>query len=337
MLGTAVLAALVGRGRAAPRVLVTTLVVAGAAIVGCDERAAPSSGSSADGGPSPGGGGDAAPDARGADARAPVWSARAPLPFAQQETAVLAVGDDVYVLGGLDAAATTLAVVQVYDATTDRWRSGKPLPRPLHHVNAAVVGGRIWVTGALDGTGFAAVGDVFAFDPATSEWTPKSAMPAGSERGASMVAAIGETIYVAGGLRGGAAAADREECPPGGRGASIGAHVPRVDAFDPVTGAWTERAPMPTSRAGAAVAVVGGRVVVFGGEGDTRRASGVFPEVEAYDPSTDSWSPLPSMTTPRHGMGAATVGDLVIVPGGGTQNGLAPVAIVEALDLGERP
>jgi len=297
-----------------------------------------------------------------AEAGAPsaTWEARASLPFAQQESAAVAVGGKVYVLGGLDDRVG-LRTVSVFDPTTGLWTNAAPLPRPLHHVNAAVAGGRIWVAGALEGPSFVATPDVFVFDPATNEWTAKRPMRAA--RGGSMIAASGSTVYVAGGLRDGASVADFSsydidgdlwtELPPlpvardhgGGAatetsffaiGGRNGAHVPRVDAFDVRTRAWSERAPMPTSRAGIAVAQGKGRVYVAGGEGDRRNTTGVFPEVEAYDPATNTWIALPPMRTPRHGMGAAVVDDLLVVPSGGTVEGYGPTPIVEVLRLEAR-
>jgi N-acetylneuraminic acid mutarotase len=310
--------------------------------------------------PSPPGGGtgDAAVDTSAPGA----WSARASLPVAKQELAVVAIGSKVYVLGGLDGAGTSLAIVHVYDASSDTWSIGPPLPRPMHHVNAAVADGRIYIVGALEGAGFKATGDVWMLDPSAGAWTPKKPMPAGTERGAAMVAAIGKVIYVAGGLRSGAVAdvssydteSDEWTARPamdvprdhgagaavggifyavGGRGAAIGAHVPRLDAFDPATGQWSPRAPMPTSRAGAAVAVAKGRIVVIGGEGNANADTGVFAEVESYDPAANAWTSLPPMKTPRHGTGAAAINDVVIVPGGGVRQALAATAIVEGLTL----
>jgi N-acetylneuraminic acid mutarotase len=237
------------------------------------------------------------------------------------------------------------------------------LPRPLHHVNAAVAGGKIWVVGALEGPSFVAVGDTLVFDPATAAWSARATMPPGTERGSSFVAAIGDVVYVAGGLRGGVAVADFSAYDAardvwtslpalpaardhgvgvavgtvflaiGGRDGAISAHTRRVDAFDPATSAWTARAPMPTSRAGFAAAVARDRVAVAGGEGNAWAASGVFQEVELYDPAMDTWTSLASMRTPRHGTGAAAVGDVVYVPGGATVQALGATAVTEALSL----
>ena len=87
----------------------------------------------------------------------------------------------------------------------------------------------------------------------------------------------------------------------GGRSGGISAHRPRLDAYDPTTGRWFTRASMPTSRAGAAGAVLDGRPYVFGGEGNEEDATGVFSETGSYDPAEDRWSTHPSMPTARHG------------------------------------
>jgi len=294
------------------------------------------------------------------------WSARASLPAPQQEVAVVALAGKVYVIGGFLGTQPT-PTVAVYDPAANTWSAAAPLPEPLHHVNAAVVADKIWVVGALRGVTFTSVGTTLVYDPAASTWTAMAAMPAGTERGASMVGAVGNVIYVAGGLRGGAAVADFSSFDTeanvwtprpamdgardhgvgvvsggrlyaiGGRGGGIATHSARVDAFDPATSTWTPRAPMPTSRAGAAASLVKGLVVVAGGEGNSASPSGVFANVEAYDPTRDVWSILPAMTTPRHGTGAATIGDVMYVPGGGDVQAFGATAVVEALSLTPPP
>jgi hypothetical protein len=59
--------------------------------------------------------------------------------------------------------------------------------------------------------------------------------------------------------------------------------------------------------------VVGGRIFIVGGEGTNR----VFGQNEAYDIARDAWEQYAPMPTPRHGLGAAAIGDTVYVAGGG--------------------
>jgi N-acetylneuraminic acid mutarotase len=285
------------------------------------------------------------------------WQSRKSLPAPQQETAVVELGGKVYVLGGLSADNRTLVEVNVYDAAADAWTAARPLPEPLHHINAAAAGGRIWVAGGLGGASFAATGVVWSYDPSTNEWSTKTSMPAGTERGSSFIAAIGDVLYVAGGLRNGSVAdfsrydtkADAWEALPAmpeardhGAGATFGglfyafagrhaATSARVDVFDPATKTWSTRAPVPTSRGGFALAVREGRAWLFGGEGNGLAPDGMFSEVESYDFASDTWTKHAPMKTPRHGMGAATIGNQILVPGGGTKAALAATDIVESL------
>ncbi|MBK6464395.1 MAG: kelch repeat-containing protein [Myxococcales bacterium] len=276
----------------------------------------------------------------------------------RQETAVVALGRKLYVIGGFDAKTEMSAAVEVFDPSAGTWSSAAPLPNALHHANAAAVDGKLYVVGAL-GSSFRALSLSIAYDPATNTWTPRASLPLGAERGASGVAVVGTKIYVAGGLRGGAVAlfsaydttADTWEDLPaipapsdhlvagavgttvyliGGRQAAITSHTARVDAYDTLTRTWSARAPMPTSRGGAAAAVVGARVVVAGGEGDTSRPSGVFDQVESYEPATDRWTKLAPMRSPRHGTGAAAIGGKVYVPGGADRQAFGAVATFEA-------
>ncbi len=278
----------------------------------------------------------------------------------RQETAVVALGGRVYVLGGFDGQNRVVDTVEVYDPARDRWEARRPLPMPLHHMNAAAVGSKLYVTGALAANDFRAVGVTYEYDPSADAWTPRTPMPPGTERGASGVAVMGTRIYVAGGLRGSSVAdfsaydvaMDRWESLPampgprdhlvagavggvffaiGGRGPAVGL-TGRVDAFEPNAKAWSSRKPMPTPRAGCAAGVVADRIIVVGGEGNGRRPDGVFVEAEAYNPTANAWTALPPMLTPRHGTGAAAFGSKLYVPGGAIRQGFGAVATNEVLD-----
>src|SRR5207302_563899 len=88
---------------------------------------------------------------------------------------------------------------------------------------------KIYVCGGLaDGSGLAS-GVVYGYDPQTKMWAERTSMPAGTERGAAMTAAIGGRVYVAGGFRGGAAVVD-------------------FSYYDPVADAWTAQPPLPAAR-----------------------------------------------------------------------------------------
>jgi len=89
-----------------------------------------------------------------------------------------------------------------------------------------------------------------------------------------------------------------------------------VDAFDPATGAWSARAPIPTARSeigGSTTTMSDGRILVVGGS-----IEGVHPsaDVLVYDPATDTWAALPPLPSARKGAVAARFGARVIVTTG---------------------
>ncbi len=278
------------------------------------------------------------------------WRTAAPVGGgAIQETATVAVDGKIYVLGGFDGDLAIRDSVQIFDVATQTWSDGPALPEEIHHGNAAVVDGTIYVVGFMTTFQFTARGEVWAWNPASdAAWSTRTSMPAGTGRGAAIVGAIDGIIYVAGGLRGGAAVPDVSAYDPaddawddtvadlpvprdhgcggvlggalvvaGGRQADIGSTSDQTFALTPGAG-WTERAAMITGRGGTACGVIDERLIVVGGEGNPDTASGVYPQAEAYDADDDAWTALPPMPRPRHGMGAAAWDGSLYVPGGAT-------------------
>lgn len=284
------------------------------------------------------------------------WASLTPLARGpRQETAVVALGGEVYVLGGFNAARQIVATVEAYDPARDGWRDVADLPVALHHANAAATNNRIYVTGYLV-SGFAESGRTFEYDPATNAWSERTPLPLGRARGASATVAHDDLLYVIGGIRGLQSVADVDQYDPvldewrslpplprtsdhivagaigdfiyvaGGRAGGIEGHTDRLDVFRPSTLEWTIGPSMPTSRGGHAASVAAGRLYVFGGEGDRfSPPSFVFDETESYDPAANLWRTLVRMPTPRHGTGAATVGDRIYVPGGADVQAFAAV------------
>ena len=94
------------------------------------------------------------------------------------------------------------------------------------------------------------------------------------------------------------------------------------EAYDPITNTWSLRASLPSARAGHGSAVLNGKIVIFGGEGNLANpATGTFENTDEYDPATDSWRALAPMITPRHGMNGAVYDNVIYVPGGGPTQG----------------
>ena len=80
--------------------------------------------------------------------------------------------------------------------------------------------------------------------------------------------------------------------------------VGTVEAYDPQTDTWTEKADIPTPRLLLAASVVDGKIYVIGGG---NRSQLGLPTVEEYDPATDTWTRKADMPTPRHGLSTSVV------------------------------
>ena len=83
-----------------------------------------------------------------------------------------------------------------------------------------------------------------------------------------------------------------------------------VEEYDPLSDTWNApKERMPTARSGGVSGTDGRRIYVAGGEVTTQQLVGAFRAIEAYDPLTDSWSTLPPMPMPRHGVAGAVIGN----------------------------
>ncbi len=264
----------------------------------------------------------------------------------------------VYVLGGFNGRLGILSSVQVFDVASCTWSAGPELPAPSHHLNAAVHGDTLYVAGVLSDTDFSPAAVTWALTPGRdTTWRTLPAMPIDSARGSSAMGALGDQLVVAGGLAGNAVATVSafdlptqtwSDLPPlpapvdhgcgavvsgklyviGGRRGTVTSVTASVYEYTP-GGDWRTRSPMPTARGGVACGVVGERIIVVGGEGNPANAAGLFANVEAYAPASDTWEILPPMPTPRHGMGAAGAGGRLYVPGGGRREGFAATDVFE--------
>ncbi len=93
---------------------------------------------------------------------------------------------------------------------------------------------------------------------------------------------------------------------------------PRAQVFGQ-DGTWIPKTPIPTPRHGLAVGVVNGILYAVGGQ-IAHTGVGGYTEflstVEAYDPSTNSWTTKASMPTPRGGLTVGVVDGILYALGG---------------------
>jgi N-acetylneuraminic acid mutarotase len=164
-------------------------------------------------------------------------------------------------------------------------------------------------------TGFASL--CVALTVAANVWSPATAATGPWSRVTSLptaryglVAVVGPNgkIYAIGGVE--------------SAGADGGKTSNRVEAYDPATNSWTIEAPMPSLRDGVATATgPDGKIYGMGGIEGTGFDSRVVDTVEAYSPTTNTWSAETSMPTGLVGSAAVTGRDGKIYVVGGDKNG----------------
>jgi len=102
-------------------------------------------------------------------------------------------------------------------------------------------------------------------------------------------------------------------------GATTSTSVNINQIYNPETDTWTTGPPMPTARFVTAGAVVNNILYVIGGKPNVAACPMAYCQltvVEAYDPSSNTWSTKSPMPTPRDSIATVVVGGIIYVIGG---------------------
>jgi N-acetylneuraminic acid mutarotase len=208
-------------------------------------------------------------------------------------------GDAVGVVNGV-IYSTNGAALDAFTPATDTWTSKAPLPTKVDWPAVGVVDGIVYVIGVHSTAGQPTVLTVItqAYDPATNTWVSKASPPSTNyivtRRG---LVGLNGTLYMV----------------------DASTRTGRLFAYAPATDTWTERAPMGIPRTQFAFASLNGSLYAAGGfvsapsrPGDSMRR-GI---VEAYDPATNRWTTLPSLSVARDDFGLAAVNGFLYAIGG---------------------
>jgi len=96
-----------------------------------------------------------------------------------------------------------------------------------------------------------------------------------------------------------------------------GSGISTVEAYDPATDTWTQKADMPTARGYLSTSVVNGKIYAIGG---TPGSWGeMLSTVEEYDPVTDTWTTKDDMPTARCMLSTSVVDWKIYAIGGNVQ------------------
>ncbi len=215
------------------------------------------------------------------DISANTWTTLTSMPEAMAFSAAAAVGNYIYVFGGLDSTNTVRATVYVYDTVANTWDSGAvetPLPTGRFSYSAAAVGAKIYLGGGLTATTTsvsANYSDAFyEYDTVAHAYATLPVLP--HTRRCHAFVADGNNVYLVGGYwydqtqTGDACKKDLDDL-----------HV--INTSSPTS--WTALASLPSKIAGHSAVVLSGKIYVPGGW----RVAGTTCDVYVYDIAGNSW------------------------------------------------
>lgn len=246
-------------------------------------------------------GGDRGMDFEVFDPQTGQWKTLKKPPTQRMFPGAAAVGNFIYLVGGLTREKPYHNTVEAYDVRTSRWRTCAPMQVPRNRLAAIAVNGRIYAIGGIrdgrDDTNVAQSGAVEEYDPNKDRWVRKADMPTPRHGHAAVV--LREKVLILGGYS--------WENPT----VDDGTNVPTaaVEEYDPTVNRWAAKSKLPIARGFFGAAVIEGRVYAVGG-----RVAG-DPPFEVFDPQRGAWSALP---TPPVGQrfGCAELGGRFYVIGG---------------------
>jgi hypothetical protein len=203
------------------------------------------------------------------DSSLDTWSTVPPMPRPRYAHCACAVGNAIYVLGGIeqDEEGWKEAVSSVlkFDCRMQTWSEVAPMPGERDNAGACVISGDIYIFGGRTDDE-EATATTYRFNTETNKWAMLAPMPE---------AICGHSVCVLNGL-----------------GYVIGGQntdeniVSSVHRFDPVANLWSAVAPMSYPRATLRSFVIGGIIYAVGGISGRNYLS----SMERYSVESDSWS-----------------------------------------------
>ena len=242
------------------------------------------------------------------------WQALPPLPEARIGGFLLGFGDALYFFGGsadtgfgggpncqalvcgeLTGVGFRRRDAYRYDLATGHWSTLPDMPQAANMGGAAVLDGALWV---LDGWTL----NLLRFDPVTQQWSLRpgpATSPAGAPRAQSALVALDGELWLIGGRD---YAGERRE----------------VYIYAPNQGLWREGPRLRAARAGHTATVVGGQLLVVGGE-HWFGSGELITSAELYAAGHTGWLDLVSSDRPVHGAVGIGLENRLILIGGSTQ------------------
>lgn len=171
-----------------------------------------------------------------------------------------AIGERIYVPGGLAADGEPTTIVEAFDLANESWEQVAPLPRPRSAYALAVHGEQLYLFGGRDADGY--VNTTYVYLPQQDAWQEGQEIP--TPRAYAAAATLGQRIFVVGGYDG---QRERSTC----------------EVYSPEEDTWDTCEPLTLGRGGLGLAGVANRLYVVGGGW-----SNYLGFSEEYDPARNS-------------------------------------------------
>ncbi|XP_012696123.2 kelch-like protein 4 [Clupea harengus] len=221
---------------------------------------------------------------------------------------VAVIDGKLYVVGGRDGLKTS-NMVECYNPINKVWSTMPPMSTHRHGLGIAVLEGPMYAVGGHDGWSY--LNTVERWDPQARQWNYVASMS--TPRSTVGVTALNGKLFAVGGR-------DGSSC------------LRSMECFDPHTNKWSMCAPMSKRRGGVGVATYNGFLYAVGGHDApaSNHCSRLSDCVERYDPKTDTWTTVASLSVPRDGVGVCLLGDRLYSVGG--YDGQSYLSTVESYD-----
>ncbi|MDA0792146.1 MAG: hypothetical protein O2780_22145 [Proteobacteria bacterium] len=217
------------------------------------------------------------------------WQELPDMPVKKWEAATFVLDEKLYVLGGYTADVKTCKDCHIFDPVDRSWTEIQELPSAISHVNPVLDGRVVWFAGGFkDGYKDHIVAEVWNYDIDNDGPIQKGRYTAGpllpEKRGGGGLARIGRKLHFISGLM-----EDRDT--------DAEDHwIMDLDEYAEGRGEWrAEGAPMPTPRNQFSTVVHKDKIYLIGGQFHHDSCQLDQPNVDIYDPVTDSWSRGPDL------------------------------------------
>lgn len=262
------------------------------------------------------------------------------------------------VVGGLAGFGRTQDAVSIFDPGERVWAEGPPLPEGRHHLAASGLDGALYVSGGTTGAlrPWTPRDDLWRLASDAERWQVLEPMPE-PRWGHRMVAHDGRLFVV-----GGHGPTSRVLIYEPNAGWSSGAEMPvprhhlsvvvaegriwaiggrareslaRVDLYDPLEDRWERGPDLPAPTSGAAEGVVGGTILIYGGEEPALAGGRIFRRYWLLEPAHRRWRAAPPPPLAVHGADGAVFQGRLLIAGGASRHGtLSVTAWTDAVQWG---